>query len=239
MSAESAYLATHVPVPTSAVTAKNDTIALGSTDGIEARAKDQVCDAFLDCALSPPVSLPSLPYPQLYPAPRIQTNTSPTQEPTTTFSTKPPPPPPPPQPPAPSTSPTPSVSGFNVGSPLTALTAMVTKPTPLPTEPPGVATVSSSVVPGFNVGSPLTDEITGPSPDAYCWEADNGQVHCVWTYTHVKLAKRTDAPEPAGSLTEREVVSVPTTLVTAVKREGEAAEKLTGGPRLPYFTRAA
>ena len=66
MSAESAYLATHVPTPTSAVPAKDDTIALESTDGIGARCND--------CVVSPPVSLPSLPYPQLYPAPRIQTN---------------------------------------------------------------------------------------------------------------------------------------------------------------------
>lgn len=53
-------------------------------------------------------------------------------------------------------------------------------------------------------------------------------MHCVWTYTHARLAKRTAAPEPTtGSLTEREVLSVPTTLVTVVKREGEVAEEFT------------
>ena len=61
----------------------------------------------------------------------------------------------------------------------------------------------------------------------------------MWTAPN-RLAKRTDAPEPtAGSLIERVAVAVPTTLVTAVKREADAAEQVTGGPRLPYFTRAA
>ncbi|KAG7006159.1 calcium/calmodulin-dependent protein kinase cmkB [Physcia stellaris] len=158
-----------------------------------------------------------------------------------TSKSKPAPPPPTTPPSPPSTSSSSSVSGFNVGSPLTDITEMVTKPTPLPTTPPGVPTVSSSVVPAFSVGTPLTDQITGPSPDAYCWEADNGQVHCVWTYTHHKLAKRTDAPEPAGSLTEREAVSVPTTLVTAVKREEERKKPkhTPQEPHLPKFTRAA
>ncbi|KAL8794012.1 MAG: hypothetical protein Q9195_003418 [Heterodermia aff. obscurata] len=133
---------------------------------------------------------------------------------------------------------------------ITSIT--VIPPTPLPTSSPSV-THSSSIVP-----VPPLYPVTDPLPNypltesAYCWEATNGQVHCVWTAVeptanpNTKNKNERTVQTAAGGLLEREVGAVPTTLATVGvgRRAEEVEEKETsrqyeGDPRLPEFTEEA